>query len=124
MMININKRQSELYEIIKSATAIRVNELIPRFDVSAATIRKDLTALEESGLIQRTHGEVHVAVQGNQMTPYEARSHLNIHAKMAIARGAVEQICDGDSIILDSGSTAAEIEIGRASCRERVSSPV
>ncbi len=108
-MININKRQSEIYHMIKNSGSIDVRDIIAAFDVSAATIRKDLTLLEQEGLVFRTHGEVHIVSQNEQMTPFETRNSLHSEAKLAIAHSAVREIYEGDSIILDSGSTTLEI---------------
>jgi len=108
-MSNLNKRQSELYQIIKNHGSMDVRSLISMFDVSAATIRKDLALLEQSQLIFRTHGEVHLAAQNRHMLPLEIRSNLRADAKKAIARAAAKEIHEGDSIILDSGSTTLEI---------------
>ena len=108
-MLRINKRQSEIYQLIKTHSNMSVKDLLPHFPVSAATVRKDLTILEESGLVIRTHGEVHLAPHGNPITPFEARSSLHNEAKLAIARAAAREIRDGESVILDSGTTTAEI---------------
>ncbi len=108
-MNKINKRQSEIYYLVKDKGSMFVKDIIPLFPVSAATIRKDLTALQDAGLLLRTHGEVQLAQQTDPVTPYEARTGLNVEAKAAIARRAVEEIHDGDSIILDSGTTTIEI---------------
>ena len=86
-----------------------MKDIIPCFSVSAPTIRKDLTILEEAGMIIRTHGEVHMASHTSPITPYEARSCLHPEAKAAIARRAMAEIEEGDSIILDSGTTTIEI---------------
>ena len=108
-MINMTKRQSEIYHVIKEQGTIEVRHLIPMFDASAATIRKDLTALAQGGLIFRTHGEVHLVTQSDLILPFESRSALRTEAKKAIAQIAVREIQEGDSIILDSGSTTLEI---------------
>lgn len=108
-MANLNKRQSEIYQIVKTRGTIEVHDLISMFDVCAATIRKDLSFLERSDLVFRTHGEVHIAAQNKHMLPLEVRSSLRSDAKKAIARAAVQEIQEGDSIILDSGSTTLEI---------------
>lgn len=108
-MSTLNKRQSEVYQIIKNQGSIEVRDLIQMFDVSAATIRKDLMLLEQAGLVFRTHGEVHLAAQNKRMLSLEVRSYLRADAKKAIARAAVREIHEGDSIILDSGSTTLEI---------------
>ena len=104
----LNKRQTELLSMIRSRSSCNVHDLFPLFDVSEATLRKDLTLLQEMHLIQRTRGEVHT-VSDTDVTPMESRSTQNIKAKQAIARAAVSFIKEGDSIILDSGSTTLEI---------------
>lgn len=106
-MVHINKRQTEMLEIIKSKSSMYVNELIELFDVSPATIRKDLSLLEKINLVNRTHGEVHITQEG--VVPLEQRSIQNIDAKTAIANVAVSLINPGDSVILDSGTTTIEI---------------
>ena len=60
-------------------------------------------------MVVRTYGEVRLAMQTNPITPFEARSCLHQEAKRAIAREAAKQIEEGDSIILDSGTTTIEI---------------
>ena len=107
-MLNINKRQSEILQIIKDHSSMNVKDIIPLFDVSAATIRKDLAILEKASLILRTRGEVHMP-EKTDLTPFESRSYINKNAKSIIARKAVAMIEDGDAIILDSGTTTLEI---------------
>ena len=108
-MPNLNKRQGDIYHIIQERESVEVHDLIAMFDVSAATIRKDLTLLEQSGLVFRTHGEVHIANQNERILSFESRSSLRTEAKKAIAQEAVKTIHEGDSIILDSGSTTLAI---------------
>ena len=107
-MLHINKRQNKIMQMVEEKSSVSVNDIIPLFDVSAATIRKDLSLLEEASLIIRTRGEVHFP-QKTELTPFESRSNLNRVAKLAIAKAAVELINDGDTIILDSGTTTVEI---------------
>lgn len=107
--MKINRRQGEIYHYIKQHNSVSVSDLVPMFSVSAPTIRKDLTLLEEQGLITRTYGEAHLVTNENQITPFEFRSTLNQEAKRAIAKLAAEQIQDGESIMLDSGTTNLEI---------------
>ncbi|WP_407267848.1 DeoR/GlpR family DNA-binding transcription regulator [Radiobacillus sp. PE A8.2] len=108
-MVFINKRQNEIYEIIKEKSSVNVNDIIPLFNVTPATIRKDLTILEEASLVFRTRGEVHHVENEKKLVPFESRSTINKGAKGAIAKAAVDVIEDGDTIILDSGTTTVEI---------------
>jgi len=107
--MKINHRQSEIYHYIKQYNSVTVNCLVSMFGVSAPTIRKDLTLLEEQGLIARTHGEAHLLAKENLITPFEARSTIHHEAKRIIAQVAAAQIQDGESIMLDSGTTNLEI---------------
>lgn len=94
-MPNLNKRQGDIYHIIQERESVEVHDLIAMFDVSAATIRKDLTLLEQSGLVFRTHGEVHIANQNERILSFESRSSLRTEAKKAIAQEAVKTIHEG-----------------------------
>ena len=106
-MTPINKRQNEILGLVKERSSLSVAELLPFFDVSPVTVRKDLALLEEEGLIVRTHGEVHIVKR--EATSFEARRGMNMEAKSSIAKAAAELVRDGDTIILDSGTTTLEI---------------
>lgn len=118
--MNIKDRQHDIYQLIKNNGSVRVGDLIQMFSVSAPTIRKDLTALEDAGLIKRSHGTARINQDYTtvQMAPFEARQKLNQDAKLMIAREAVKHINEGDSILLDAGTTTLEIArllVGRQS---------
>ena len=108
-MLKINKRQSEIFQLIKEHENMDVRDILPHFQVSAPTIRKDLNILEDAGMIVRTHGAVRLVSHPAQMAPFEARSCLHKDAKEIIAQIAADQIHDGDSILLDSGTTTTEL---------------
>lgn len=110
-MSALEKRQKELYQLIKNNGSVKVSDMPSQFSVSAQTIRKDLTALENRGLIHRTHGyaEIPDDYTAVRMTHFESRQNLNMEAKQRIAQEAVKHIEDGDSIILGAGTTILEI---------------
>lgn len=84
--------------------------LATAFGVDGSTIRRDLAQLERAGLIRRTHGGVLPAEPGGVIdTPYEVREHENLAAKQAIARAAAALVQDGQTVILDNGSTTYQI---------------
>ena len=108
-MLKINKRQSDIYKLIREREAMPVRDIVPLFHVTAPTIRKDLTHLEKLGLVVRTHGEVHMPTESPIDIPLQARTGLYREAKISIAYEAVKHIKNGDSIVLDAGSTTLEI---------------
>ena len=101
----------EVYDVIKSRNIVKVNELSDQFSLSAPTIRKYLSELESEGYIKRQHGS---AVLNNNIPitrskSFEKRQQKNQAAKELIAKEAVKHINDGESIILDAGTTTLEI---------------
>jgi DeoR/GlpR family transcriptional regulator of sugar metabolism len=86
---------------------LRVPELAKALKVSEGTVRNDLNALEEEGWLQRVHGGAVLKSQTKfQDNVFAQRSMQNVTQKLAIARAAATLVTDGDSLLLDSSSTA------------------
>lgn len=86
--------------------------LAREFAVDGSTIRRDLAQLTRAGLIRRTHGGVLPAEPATVIdVPYEVREHENLAAKQAIARAAADLVHDGQTVILDNGSTTYQIAV-------------
>ncbi len=101
----LNSRQEQILVALKDNRRVAVRELATTFSVSEMTIRRDLSLLEDRGLLMRTHGG---GVDSQKVT-FELfmgeRLRHNGNAKKAIARAAVEFVSAGDTIILDTGTT-------------------
>lgn len=105
-MTTYERRQS-LVEILRKQPGLRVPELAMALDVSEGTVRNDLNALEEQGLLMRVHGGAVLTQQEQfQNTSFVRRYQQNAAAKLAIAREAAVLVQDGDSISIDASSTA------------------
>ena len=98
-------RHDKILKSIELLRTVSVQELKDRLDVSEVTIRKDLSFLEDQGLILRTHGGARMAQDVNRMRNLNLRERENSEAKRAIAFRAALIIQDGDTVYLDSGST-------------------
>jgi DeoR family fructose operon transcriptional repressor len=105
------ERQGVILEQLRQKGKVTVEELTLAFRVSPPTIRTDLTRLEEQGLLRRTHGGA-IAV-GNTLyePPYTERAVLRQTEKRAIARAAVEFVHEGETVLLDAGTTCQEIAL-------------
>lgn len=103
------ERRHAIISIVKIRTSVRVGELAERLDVSDVTIRKDLSTLEEMGLVERTHGGAILAERSDDRTSLAARRHWNEAAKTAVALAARELISHGETILIDAGSTCANL---------------
>ena len=100
-------RRSELLRIIKQRGQVTVSELSELFEVSVDTIRRDLDVLAQRGLITREHGgAVPIDTPVNQDAPFSQRMNTRHEAKYAIARAAARLISDGETLIVNGGSTA------------------
>lgn len=103
------ERQNKILEIITAKQAVTVEDLCHRLYSSGATIRRDLQALENSGLIRRTHGGA-VYVDGNAKDfPLTLRESENLVPKNQIASRAVSYIRDGQTLFLDASSTVCRL---------------
>lgn len=102
-------RESEILDLLREKTRISVAELAERFGVSEVTARKDLARLEESGHAVRTHGGAILSRAISVDRPVDSRRNVRIDAKAAIAKAAAGLIRDGDTVFLDSGTTAAAL---------------
>ena len=101
----MEERHRYILEQLKMIGYVKVVDLAEQLDVSAATIRKDLTLLENKNLLHRTHGSASLLRSNVIDLPVQEKSSLNADKKRAIARAANALIQDGDSILLTSGST-------------------
>ena len=103
------QRRHKILELLTEDGSAKVSDLSRIFKISEVTIRQDLARLEEEGLITREHGGAYLNSLSNQVQSFSCQHMENMDKKARIGKKAAELIYDGDSIILDSGSTTTEI---------------
>ncbi|MFE9614239.1 DeoR/GlpR family DNA-binding transcription regulator [Streptomyces sp. NPDC006012] len=97
------RRHQLILRALRSGGPAAVTDLSEQLGVSPATIRRDLVRLEEDGLLTRVHGGA-VVDEGDQ--PFAEVAEVRVAEKDAIAVRAAELIKDGQSVLLDIGTTA------------------
>lgn len=97
------RRHQLILRALRSGGPAAVTDLSERLGVSPATIRRDLVKLEEDGLLTRVHGGA-VVEEGDQ--PFAEVAEMRVPEKDAIAAHAAAMIEDGQSVLLDIGTTA------------------
>jgi DeoR/GlpR family transcriptional regulator of sugar metabolism len=102
-------RRRRILEWIEEEGSARVRELAAAFQVSEATIRQDLDALEKEGLITREHGGAFLNAQPAQGGQLVLHHQENMDKKRKIGALAATLVKDGDTIILDAGTTTTEV---------------
>ncbi|MDU8923827.1 DeoR/GlpR family DNA-binding transcription regulator [Pasteurellaceae bacterium LIM206] len=110
--MNTFERRNQIIELLKENGTVLVTDLSKRFNVSEVSIRTDLRVLEEQNLLIRFHGgagSISSAVTPDTEVVLEERYALSADPKKRIAQKAASMIKEGDTIILDSGSTTMMI---------------
>ena len=105
----VEERRRKILDLLKVQERVTVNELVGQFGVSAVTIRGDLHALHHAGLLVRSHGGAVRRLESADDIPISIKSRLHHSEKVRIGHRASLLIQDGDTIILDSGTTTMEV---------------
>ena len=105
------ERQTAILEELRRSGKVTVEELTAGFRVSAPTIRADLSRLEARGLLRRTHGGAIRASATLFEPPYAERQVMRHAEKRAIARAAAALVKDGETVLLDAGTTTYEVAL-------------
>lgn len=100
------ERKGKIVNYINEKGAVSAVELMQEFNASEATIRRDLTELDQKGLISKVHGGA-ISVPEQMLMDHKVseRAELNLSQKQAIARYAASLIQDNDFVFLDAGTT-------------------
>ncbi|MBP2638598.1 MAG: transcriptional regulator, DeoR family, partial [Firmicutes bacterium] len=97
-------RIDKLKNYIVSNERASIDDLCNIFNVSKNTIRRDINALENQGIIKKVYGGV-VLNDKKTTEPFQSREERNISAKQIIAKLASTFVVEGDIIYIDSGTT-------------------
>ncbi len=106
-------RRSAILQKLREDSTVTVSQLRDMFGVSEVTIRKDLKILQDRKLLIRVHGGALMESSTSQREPdehnFSFKQLVNSREKQAIGRAAAAHIKDGDTILVDSGTTALEV---------------
>jgi DeoR/GlpR family transcriptional regulator of sugar metabolism len=103
------ERRMQILQILRSEGRAKVNELVRRFNTSAVTIRSDLNELDQRGLVQRSHGGAVIQDTVFRESPVHERIKSQSKEKQRIGAMAATLVREGETIILDSGTTTLEV---------------
>lgn len=106
--LSVEERRSLILQMLDRDASVQVAEVAQAFGVSRVTVRGDLDALERMGKLRRTHGGAASLAKTLTVSIQDTRVNVNVEAKRAIARAAAGLVGDGESLLVDSGTTALE----------------
>lgn len=107
-MLNL-ERQTKILELLEQNGKVEVADLARRLAASEVTIRKDLKGLDSRGLLRKAHGGAVRAETVSADPSLQIKAALHAEAKRRIGVAAAGLIVDGESIILDSGTTTQQV---------------
>lgn len=103
------ERRLEILERVRTDALVRAADLAGRFGVSTETIRRDFLSLERDGLLRRVHGGATRPAPRGFEPSFEQRLTRHLDRKRAMGRLAASLIEPGDTLILDVGTSVAEV---------------
>lgn len=105
MVQPLNERETQVLDLLIDEQGISVTKMGNRLGVSAVTVRSTLNALAEKGVIVRTWGGATPAFH----TEILERQRTHNAVKSRIARAAAEMVSDGDTVMIEAGTTTAMV---------------
>jgi DeoR/GlpR family transcriptional regulator of sugar metabolism len=105
----VEERRHKVLEIVGQSGFASLADLARRIQVSESTIRRDLEHLHLHGHLRRTHGGAVLAGEGAAFPALDERASHQREEKAAIGRLAASLIRDGDTVLLDGGTTTLEV---------------
>jgi len=103
--IELNNRRDKILELLHENGSVSVSQLVDMFHVSEVTIRADLTCMDNSGLLRRVHGGAVSVKRAYYEMVHNDRMDINKEEKIRIAKACAAYIKEGDTLMLDSGTT-------------------
>ncbi len=101
-----SKRHGEILRLLQEEGMVTIASLADRLEVSLETVRRDVKPLTDSGAVLKMHGAIGLPSMAGE-APFERRMRENADAKRAIARMVAQTIRDGESVMLDTGTTTS-----------------
>jgi len=99
------ERQHRIGEYLQNAEFASLEEIAKHVDASVSTVRRDLSVLEASGTVRRTHGGARIIVPRSDEFTFLSRDTHQLAEKEAIGRACAELIQPNQSVIIDAGTT-------------------
>ncbi|MGP2442291.1 DeoR/GlpR family DNA-binding transcription regulator [Streptomyces sp. JW3] len=99
------ERQREIVLAARSAGSVDVTALAAELGVAKETVRRDLRALEDHGLVRRTHGGAYPVESAGFETTLAVRATSHVPEKRRVAAAAAELLGDAETVFVDEGFT-------------------
>ena len=105
----VEERRQRVLDLISSKGFASLGDLSKQLGASESTLRRDLDHWHSQGVIRRTHGGAVFVADSNPLPTLEERFSRQLEEKKQIARAVSDHIRDGDTVLLDGGTTTLEV---------------
>jgi DeoR family fructose operon transcriptional repressor len=105
----VEERRQRILELVSTRGFVSLADLTQAVDASESTLRRDLDYWHKKGALRRTHGGAIFAGDGNGLPALEERLGRQLEEKRAIAQVAAGRVRDGETVLLDGGTTTLEV---------------
>lgn len=102
-------RQKKMIRLLSERSFCSLEQLSQELNASIATVRRDLNSLQEQGIVRRTHGGAMFLGDREALPLFQDRQSMMSEAKMAIGKRAAQLVEEGDTIIIDGGTTPYQV---------------
>lgn len=103
--LRIDARREKIIELLEHNGQVRVTHLAELLNTTTVTIRSDLDAMEQDGLVERVSGGAVPTTMSLYNREFMRRKRMNTDGKRAIAIAAANEVEDGDTLFINGGST-------------------
>ena len=107
--VQAEERQKRIFDYLTKVEFASLEDLSTQLDVSVSTVRRDVTSLEGSGKVRRTHGGARLAVPESDEFAFASRDVHQFNEKEAIGRATAALIAPNQTVIMDAGSTVYHV---------------
>src|SRR6516165_8355981 len=101
----VEERRQRVLDLVSSRGFVALADLAQAIEVSPSTLRRDLDYWHQQGVVRRTHGGAIYVGDATSLPALEERSSSQLEEKRAVAAVAARRIHDGDTVLLDGGTT-------------------
>ncbi|OOC63969.1 DeoR/GlpR family DNA-binding transcription regulator [Paenibacillus ihbetae] len=109
MSVTFEDRRQKILHQLELEGKVKVHALAMQLDVSAETVRRDLDRLEKEGRLRKVYGGAVKSRSGQIEPSFLSRSQTHTEEKAAIGKLAASLVKDGETILLDNGTTTIEV---------------
>ncbi|MGQ9571212.1 MAG: DeoR/GlpR family DNA-binding transcription regulator [Thermodesulfovibrionales bacterium] len=102
-------RQERIHSLIRKQGIVKVTDLSKMLGVSELTIRRDLAVLEQRGILEKTHGGAIYSFRMRVEPLYTQKDRIHREEKDAIGKAAAQLVEEGDTLLINSGSTTRQV---------------